>query len=162
LAKPYCLLLKISQFGADFPQACVLPKLLYSQSERARFVSSVVLKLPRTRRQLLKDGGTLVLHVMPFAAFDFGQSLSLDQVSEHPERFAPIKGTARHRQVTFDGFLTASTAGDLSEPQRAYVQVFRTGIVEAVTSSIAEPEEPERGREKQHRTSMTAAKRETS
>jgi hypothetical protein len=84
----------------------------------------------------LKDGSTLVLHVIPFAAFDFGQSLSLDQVSEHPERFAPIKGTARHRQVTFDGFLTASTAGDLSEPQRAYVQVFRTGVVEAVTSSI--------------------------
>jgi hypothetical protein len=43
----------------------------------------------------LKDGGILVLHVVPFAAFDFGQSLSLDEVSAHPERFAPIRGTAR-------------------------------------------------------------------
>ena len=79
--------------------------------------------------------------VIPFGAFDFGQSLPLDQISEHPERFAPIKGTARHRQVTFDGFLTASTAGGLSEPQRAYVQVFRTGVVEAVTSSIVRGKE---------------------
>jgi hypothetical protein len=61
----------------------------------------------------LKDGGVLVLHIMPFAAFDFGHSLSLDDVSEYPERFPPIKGTAHHRQITFDGFLTASTAGDL-------------------------------------------------
>ena len=81
------------------------------------------------------------MHVIPFSAFDFGQSLSLDEISEHPEKFAPIKGTARHRQITFDGFLTASTAGDLSEPQRAYVQVFRTGIVEAVTSSIVRGKE---------------------
>jgi hypothetical protein len=89
----------------------------------------------------LQDGGTLVLHVMPFAAFDFGQSLSLDEISEHPNRFAPIKGTARHCQITFDGFLTASTAGDLSKPQRAYVQVFRTGVVEAVVSSLARGKE---------------------
>lgn len=85
----------------------------------------------------LKDGGTLVLHVVPFAAFDFGQSFSLDEVSVHPEKFAPIGGTARDFQITFDGFLTASTAGGLSAPQRAYVQVFRTGAVEAVASSLA-------------------------
>jgi hypothetical protein len=85
----------------------------------------------------LKDGGTLVLHVVPFAAFDFGQSFSLDEVSAHPEKFAPIGGTARDFQITFDGFLTASTAGGLSAPQHAYVQVFRTGAVEAVASSLA-------------------------
>jgi hypothetical protein len=87
----------------------------------------------------LKDGGIFVLHVVPFAAFDFGQSLSLDEVSAHPERFAPIGGAgiARHYQITFDGFLTVSTAGGLSASQRAYVQVFRTGVIEAVASSLA-------------------------
>jgi hypothetical protein len=85
----------------------------------------------------LTDGGTLVLHVVPFAAFDFGQSLSLDEVSAHPDRFAPIQGTARDYQITFDGFVTVSTAGGLSAPQRGYVQVFRSGAVEAVKSSLA-------------------------
>ena len=85
----------------------------------------------------LKDGGIFVLHVLPFAAFDFGQSVALDEVSAHPERFAPIGGTPRDYQITFDGFLTASTAGGLSASQRAYVQVFRSGVVEAVASSLA-------------------------
>jgi hypothetical protein len=85
----------------------------------------------------LLDGGNLVLHVVPFAAFDFGQSLSLDEISTHPNQFAPIGGSARDSQITFDGFLTASNADGLSKPQRAYVQVFRSGVVEAVTASLA-------------------------
>jgi hypothetical protein len=85
----------------------------------------------------LLDGGNLVLHVVPFAAFDFGQSLSLDEVSTHPNEFAPIGGSTRDYQITFDGFLTASNAEGLSKPQRAYVQVFRSGAVEAVTSSLS-------------------------
>ena len=89
----------------------------------------------------LLDGGNLVLHVVPFAAFDFGQSLSLDEVSTHPNQFAPIGGSARDSQITFDGFLTASNADGLSKPQRAYVQVFRSGAVEAVTASLARGKE---------------------
>ena len=85
----------------------------------------------------LLDGGNLVLHVVPFAAFDFGQSLSLDEISTHPNQFAPIGGSALDSQITFDGFLTASNADGLSKPQRAYVQVFRSGVVEAVTASLA-------------------------
>jgi Putative DNA-binding domain len=85
----------------------------------------------------LQDGGILILHVAPFAAFDFGHSFSLDHVSANPDNFPPIAGTSRNYGITFDGFLTASTAGGLSSPQRAYVQVLRTGIVESVVSSIS-------------------------
>jgi hypothetical protein len=85
----------------------------------------------------LQGGGIFVLHVIPFAAFDFRQSFSLDQVASDLNRFVPIGGTTRDLQITFDGFLAASTAGGLSAPQRAYVQVFRSGVVESVVSSIA-------------------------
>ena len=90
----------------------------------------------------LLDGGNLVLHVVPFTAFDFGQSLSLDKVEAQPHRFVPIGSVSpRDYQVTFDGFLTGSDDEGLSKPQRAYVQVFRSGAVEAVASSLAPGEE---------------------
>ncbi len=90
----------------------------------------------------LLDGGNLVLHVVPFTAFDFGQSLSLDKVEAPPHRFVPIGSISpRDYQVTFDGFLTGSDDEGLSKPQRAYVQVFRSGAVEAVASSLAPGEE---------------------
>jgi len=90
----------------------------------------------------LLDGGNLVLHVVPFTAFDFGQSLSLDKVEAQPLRFVPIGSVSpRDYQITFDGFLTGSDDEGLSKPQRAYVQVFRSGAVEAVASSLARGEE---------------------
>jgi hypothetical protein len=90
----------------------------------------------------LLDGGKLVLHVVPFTAFDFGQSLSLDKVEAQPRRFVPIGSVSpRDYQITFDGFLTGSDDEGLSKPQRAYVQVFPSGAVEAVASSLARGEE---------------------
>jgi len=90
----------------------------------------------------LLDGGNLVLHVVPFTAFDFGQSLSLDKVEAQPLRFVPIGSVSpRDYQITFDGFLTGSDDEGLSKPQRVYVQVFRSGAVEAVASSLARGEE---------------------
>jgi hypothetical protein len=80
----------------------------------------------------LSGQGILVLHIVPFTAFDFGQSLSLDEVLAQRNNFAPMGGAARDYQITFEGFIAGSNNEGLSKPQRAYVQVFRTGIVEAV------------------------------
>jgi hypothetical protein len=90
----------------------------------------------------LLDGGNLVLHVVPFAAFDFGQSLSLDRVAAQPHLFVPIDSrAAQNYQITFDGLITTSNAEGLSKPQRAYVQVPRSSAVEAVASSLSRGEE---------------------
>jgi hypothetical protein len=86
----------------------------------------------------LSGQAILVLHIVPFAAFDFGQSLSLDEVLAQRNNFAPIGGAARNYQITFDGFIAGSNNEGLSKPQRAYVQVFRTGIVEAVASLLSD------------------------
>jgi hypothetical protein len=90
----------------------------------------------------LLNGGALVMHVVPLAATDDQQTPSFDAISTNPNRFPPIVDNhARNAKITYDGLLTASNGDGFGRPQRAYVQVFRSGAVEAVASSLA------RGRE---------------
>ena len=90
----------------------------------------------------LLDGGALVMHVVPLGALDGQQTPSFDAISRNPDRFPPIVDNhARNAKITYDGLLTASNGDGLSKPQRAYVQVFRSGAIEAVATSLA------RGRE---------------
>jgi hypothetical protein len=89
----------------------------------------------------LLDGGTLVLHVVPFSAFGAGVSFPLREVARSPNKFPPLaNAAARNHQMTFDGLLTTSNADAPPAPQRAYTQVMRTGIIEAVASSVARGE----------------------
>jgi len=82
----------------------------------------------------LLDSCLLVLHIVPFSHFDMRPRFSLTEVDH--SLFAPI-GTqqAADWRVNFDGFLTLSNPNQGGH--RAYVQVFRTGAVEAVASSLA-------------------------
>jgi hypothetical protein len=48
---------------------------------------------------------------------------------------------AQNAQISYDGLLTASNAEGLKKPQRAYVQVSPSGVVEAVASSLARGQE---------------------
>jgi hypothetical protein len=90
----------------------------------------------------LLDGGSLVLHVVPFSAMGTGTSFPLSEVARAPNKFPPIANSvARYSQMTFDGLLTTSNAEPPPAPQRAYTQVMKTGIVEAVASSLARGED---------------------
>jgi hypothetical protein len=85
----------------------------------------------------LLDGGRLVLHVVPFSAFSPGSTFPLDAVASQPNKFSPFAdNVARQTSMTFDGHLALSNTQPLPNPQRAYTLVSRTGIVEAVASSI--------------------------
>jgi hypothetical protein len=81
--------------------------------------------------------GALILHVLPFGALDTEQAASFDEISRNPTAFPPMGGGAvlDHR-ISYEGLLTGSNSHGLSEPQRAYVMVFRSGSVEAVASSL--------------------------
>ena len=82
-------------------------------------------------------GGNLILHIIPFSAFDLSRTLSLEEVSRGVHSFPPFgRERTSDFKFTFDGLLTVSNAEGIAKPQRAYVQVFRTGIVEAVASSF--------------------------
>jgi hypothetical protein len=86
----------------------------------------------------LLDGGTLVMHVLPFsAATGERQAPSFDELARHPDRFPPVKGGVRDTRIDYDGLLIGSNAKGLQEPQRAYVAVLRNGSVESVASSLA-------------------------
>jgi hypothetical protein len=87
--------------------------------------------------------GILAMHLVPFSAFDAGQSFPIDKAARESKRFPPISKAAvvgADHTVTFDGLLTTSNAKPPPEPQRAYVQVFRSGALEAVTSTLGSAE----------------------
>jgi hypothetical protein len=84
------------------------------------------------------DNGALVMHVVPLSTIGPGaKAPSFSQISNHPEYFQPIGGRVRDSRIDFRGLLNGSNAEGLAEAQRAYVMVFRSGVLEAVVSSLA-------------------------
>jgi hypothetical protein len=84
----------------------------------------------------LLDNCCLVLHVVPFSHFDLRPAISLEAAIAKRTQIMPI-GT-RHPsdwRVNFDGLLTMSNENN--GKCRAYVQIFRAGAFETVTSSIS-------------------------
>jgi hypothetical protein len=86
----------------------------------------------------LLDGGALVMHLVPFGSVDGRAADGLEEICRNPNAFPPmLDNYSRDSRITYDGFLTGSHADGLTKPQRAYVHVFRSGIVEAIVSSLA-------------------------
>jgi hypothetical protein len=84
----------------------------------------------------LLDTHALTLHVVPFSAFDSRIPLPLDQQHRLYSAFPPISSPPSGFRINVDGLLMLSNAQENAKAQRAYVQVFHTGIVEAVASSF--------------------------
>ncbi|MGA8616336.1 MAG: ATP-binding protein [Xanthobacteraceae bacterium] len=85
----------------------------------------------------LLDAHALIIHVIPFSAFDSQLSLPLDPGDRLYMKFQPILSSYPNNfRINLDGLLTLSNAQPNAEEQRAYVQVFHSGIVEAVASSF--------------------------
>jgi hypothetical protein len=85
----------------------------------------------------LMDRGTVVLHVVPLSAFDQSPALPLQNIKTEFTSFVPIASTtANNSLINFDGVLKTSNADQQATEHRAYVQLFRNGIVESVTSTI--------------------------
>ena len=79
---------------------------------------------------------------MPFSAVGLNIEFPIRQAAANPNLFPTLLDTrARRHQITFDGLTVTSNVDAPPKPQRAYTQVFRTGAVEAVGSSIARGQE---------------------
>jgi hypothetical protein len=88
------------------------------------------------------DGAALVLHLVPLSAVNKRPAASFEDMTREPHYFPPIGTThGRDYRITYDGLLVGASAEGLIKPQRAYAQVSRSAVVEAVASSLA------RGRE---------------
>jgi hypothetical protein len=77
------------------------------------------------------------MHVVPFSAFDARLRLPLGRHIEWYLSFPPLASPhPQQYRINVDGLLTSSNAQADAKAQRAYVQVFHTGVVEAVASSF--------------------------
>jgi Putative DNA-binding domain len=74
----------------------------------------------------------VVLHVVPFSAFDRDTPLPIAELERNYSAFSPIGGSSMAININFDGLLTMSNGDRSKGVERAYVQLFRGGIVEAV------------------------------
>ena len=91
----------------------------------------------------LQDQRVLVLHIVPFSAFDLGSSLPLEAVAGSSHAFPPLGSRhAQHQRVNFDGVLMLSNADEAASAQRAYAQIFRSGALEAVASVLRGGDKP--------------------
>lgn len=91
----------------------------------------------------LPDHACLVMHIVPYSAFDPSSVVSLATIEKNPHPFSPM---GRHGvgdwRINFDGILFPSNSDANAKHHRAYTQVYRSGIIEAVQSSIAAGERP--------------------
>lgn len=92
------------------------------------------------------EGPKLVLHLVPFAAFEAGTRVAVAGLADYRADLNPLGVTGwSHRYnldgfLTFDGVLAAAPRGWARAPQ-SYLQVFRDGCMEAVeTGLVWEPE----------------------
>lgn len=86
----------------------------------------------------MNDGPKLVLHIIPIGAFDPAARFDLRPITNEPGLLEPIyAGGWSAPTHNFDGVYTYSRHKELSH---SYLQIFRNGIVEAVNTSMLEPE----------------------
>jgi hypothetical protein len=75
----------------------------------------------------------IVLHVVPFSAFDRDPPLPMAELERNYSAFCPMGSQSSMAiNINFDGLLTMSNGDRSKGVERAYVQLFRGGIVEAV------------------------------
>ena len=86
----------------------------------------------------LMYAGALIVHVVPFSAFDVSPGgLPLAEIQRDFRAFVPIgSSTAQGSRINFEGILKTSNADPQATQHRAYLQLYRNGIVETVDSSL--------------------------
>jgi hypothetical protein len=85
----------------------------------------------------LMNRGTLILHIVPLSAFDATPTLPLTHIERDFRSFVPIGSTtANGARINFDGILKTSNADQRAIEHRAYVQLYRNGIIETVASTL--------------------------
>ncbi len=83
-------------------------------------------------------GAMLIMHLAPLQTFDTAQPEAFGNICASPQRLPPFFDTRpRDSKISSGGFLLGSNADGLTKPQRAYIHVFRSGVIEAVSSNLA-------------------------
>jgi hypothetical protein len=91
-------------------------------------------KVPLTER----DGGILVLHLIPESCVVKRKTLDGPTLKEHGARIRPLGNHGGTTRFNVDGFLNQSGSREV----RAYSQLFRDGRLESVMSDVGYPVHP--------------------
>ncbi|MGO9470593.1 MAG: helix-turn-helix domain-containing protein [Isosphaeraceae bacterium] len=83
----------------------------------------------------LHDGAKLVLHLLPLSALDPTSQLNIEQVAAQSTSLRPLRSSGYDMRYNFDGCLTYYV-DSRSGICNSYVQFFRSGAIEAVSSQI--------------------------
>jgi hypothetical protein len=85
----------------------------------------------------IMNRGVLVVHIVPLSAFDVNAALPLREIQQNFRSFVPLdSSSANGARINFDGVLKTSNADAQATEHRAYVQLFRSGIIESVNSTL--------------------------
>jgi Schlafen, AlbA_2 len=82
---------------------------------------------------LLPPNAKIIMHMLPIAAFDPATNVDISRVDGMSVKFMPIGVSGWDSRYNLDGFLTF-TPEYRSQHNRAYVQLFRNGAIEAISS----------------------------
>lgn len=85
----------------------------------------------------LRESARIVLHLISMGAFEPGRTHDITSIASHAAKMNPINAGPSYTRYNFDGLLNASGAPD-REPY-SYVQLFKSGIIEAVESALLTP-----------------------
>lgn len=84
----------------------------------------------------LTSGARLVVHVVPLAAFSSGREVSVETIRRSGDRFQPLWIGGGDSRINIDGLLRFANYRSNPPGMISYCQVFRSGIVEGVTTNI--------------------------
>ena len=84
---------------------------------------------------VLPDTPKVILHLIPLTILDPATRIDLAQLNQNPAQAPPIRATGWNHRFNSDGFLTYSQYR-LDQPADSYLQVFRSGIFEAVATNL--------------------------
>ncbi len=76
----------------------------------------------------------IALHLIPINSFNPAQSYNINEIASNPREMPPINSHGWNSRYNLDGFLTYSEVE--SGKAYSYVQLFRSGIIEAVEGLI--------------------------
>ncbi|MCZ7542289.1 MAG: hypothetical protein M5R40_01545 [Anaerolineae bacterium] len=85
----------------------------------------------------LKEGARIVLHIVPFGAFDPTTKVDFSVLQQNASLRLrkPILGRGENERYNFDGLVIYDRLAQLPSPH-TYLQVFRNGIIEAVEAYL--------------------------
>lgn len=78
----------------------------------------------------MKDGAKMILHVVPLSAFTEASQIDIEAQQEQLRQLIPLGASGWSYRINLEGYVNLT---DNRERSRAYTQIFRTGIVEAVS-----------------------------